>query len=105
MQIKEFQELVDRWGSRVERWPEPQRQQAVSLLEQSEEARIILAEAARIEGLAKPEVKAPPGLADRIVTAALGSEAEPAASAETGAAGKAKRLRPKQAAAGRSKKR
>ena len=45
MNIDEFNDGLDRWGSRTERWPEPDRSAATALLEQSEAARRQLAQA------------------------------------------------------------
>jgi hypothetical protein len=72
MPIKEFQELVDRRGDQIDAWPAHHRGRALILLEKSAEARAILSEARRLKELARAStIKAPPGLAERIVAKAL----------------------------------
>ncbi|MBV8650435.1 MAG: hypothetical protein JO255_03140 [Alphaproteobacteria bacterium] len=72
MSLEEFQDLVDRHGEAPESWPERQRENARLLLAASAEARRILAETARLRsGAGGSTIKAPPGLAERIVATAL----------------------------------
>jgi len=73
MSPAEFQDLIDRLGVDPACWPEAERVQAQALLEGSTEARAMLAEGQRLkEALRGKPVKAPPGLASRIVAEALG---------------------------------
>jgi hypothetical protein len=67
MDAKEFEDLIDRYGEDLSRWPEGLRQPAAVLLVSSQQARAII-EAARFirEALSAPPVRAPAGLADRI---------------------------------------
>lgn len=79
MTMRAFQDLVDRCGDNPANWPADQRTAAEALLGQSVKARQILADAQRLgDGFAATDtgVKAPPGLAERIFSAALGSEDE-----------------------------
>ncbi len=71
MDVSEFEDLIDRLGEDMSRWPDSQRVAGEELLASSREARTLL-------------VGAPAGLADRIVTAAskLNTEA-PRADDET----------------------
>jgi hypothetical protein len=85
MDVSEFEDLIDRLGEDMSRWPDGQRVAAEELLASSCEARTLLAEARTLrQALAGPPVRAPAGLADRIVTAAskLNTEA-PRAEDET----------------------
>lgn len=70
--LTQFQDDLDRYGARLEDWPEQTRAQAQTLIDTSAEARMLI-EAARIlwdsSKAAKP--KAPEGLAQRIVKTAL----------------------------------
>ena len=67
--LEEFQELLDRFGSDLSVWPDPQR--AAVCVETFPEAADLLRQAQAVEaGLAQPP-KAPEGLADRIVAEAL----------------------------------
>ena len=71
MDVREFEDLIDRLGDDLSGWPEAQRLAAVELLASSDEARGICDDARTIrEALATPPVRAPAGLADRIVAAA-----------------------------------
>jgi hypothetical protein len=77
MDVTEFEDLIDRLGEDLTRWPEDMRLAGEALLAASSEARALLEEARSIrEALAAP-VGAPAGLADRIVTAAGRQKAEP----------------------------
>ncbi len=76
-----FEDLIDRMGDDLSRWPDNQRRAAEELLESSAAARALHAEARAVrEALAGSPVKAPAGLADRIVAAAGKQAREPAAS-------------------------
>ncbi|MBI2242057.1 MAG: hypothetical protein HYU59_14780 [Magnetospirillum gryphiswaldense] len=74
MTVGEFSDLLDRLGSDLAQWPEPQRHAAEALLERSSSAAQALAEALKLADAVKAsQPKAPSGLADRIIAAA-GSE-------------------------------
>ena len=78
MDIAEFEDLIDRLGDDPSRWPDDQRRAAEHLLAASAEARSLLGEAKAVrEALAAPPVRAPAGLADRIVAAARQAPADP----------------------------
>jgi len=51
MRLDDFQALVDAWGGDPNRWPDDRRDAAEALLEQSEQARAVLAEAAQLDRL------------------------------------------------------
>ncbi|MGJ4944865.1 hypothetical protein ACQR1W_30175 [Bradyrhizobium sp. HKCCYLS1011] len=71
MDVREFEDLIDRLGEDLSGWPEAQRQAAVELLASSPEANALLEEARTLrQALSAPPVRAPAGLADRIVAAA-----------------------------------
>jgi hypothetical protein len=75
MDLSEFEDLIDRLGEDMSRWPEGRRVAASQLLGSSSNAQALLADARALrQALAGPAVRAPAGLVDRIVTAA----AEPA---------------------------
>lgn len=81
MDISAFEDLIDRLGDELSRWPDEQRLAAEALLAESAEARALLDEARVLrEALSAPPVRAPAGLADRIVAAA-GKLAKQAAAA------------------------
>ena len=68
---------IDRLGEDISRWPDGQRVAAEELFTSSREARALLEEARTLrQALAGPPVRAPAGLADRIVTAAAKLNAE-----------------------------
>jgi hypothetical protein len=72
MNLEEFEDLVDRCGENVSRWPAPFREQGAALLRASEAAREIVSCAAllrRTLGEAEP-IRAPSALVDRIVSSA-----------------------------------
>ena len=71
MDVTEFEDLIDRLGEDLSLWPEDRRSSAEELLSHSADARALL-DAARAlrNALAAPPVRAPAGLADRIVAAA-----------------------------------
>ncbi|WP_343206174.1 hypothetical protein [Bradyrhizobium sp. OHSU_III] len=80
MDVATFEDLIDRLGEDLSRWPDDQRLAAVQLLASSAEARTLYEEASAIRrALTAPPVRAPNGLADRIVTAAAKLPREPAA--------------------------
>ncbi|MGF6306715.1 hypothetical protein ABIB82_000862 [Bradyrhizobium sp. i1.8.4] len=71
MDVATFEDLIDRLGEDLSRWPDDQRLAAVQLLASSVEARTLYEEASAVRrALAAPPVRAPKGLVDRIVTAA-----------------------------------
>lgn len=74
-----FQDAVDRFGSELMAWPADLQQQARDFLDHSAAAKVILEEADALRrALANSDrVRAPRGLADRIVFAALGADAAP----------------------------
>ncbi len=79
MDVATFEDLIDRLGEDLSRWPDDQRVAAVQLLASSAEARTLYEEASAVRGaLAAPPVRAPKGLADRIVTAAAKLPQKPA---------------------------
>jgi hypothetical protein len=83
MDIAKFEELIDRLGDDPSRWPDDQRREAERLVATSAEAQRLLADAKAVrEALAAPPVRAPAGLADRIVTAARQAQVEPQGSTE-----------------------
>lgn len=79
MDVATFEDLIDRLGEDLSRWPDDQRVAAVQLLASSAEARTLYEEAGAVRrALAAPPVRAPQGLADRIVTAAAKLPQKPA---------------------------
>ncbi|MCS3762683.1 hypothetical protein ML401_27900 [Bradyrhizobium sp. 62B] len=87
MDVTEFEELIDRLGEDLSRWPEDRRVAAQELLARSPAAQALLEEARTLRrALAAPTVRAPAGLADRIVAAAAKMKddaAEPRTEGET----------------------
>jgi hypothetical protein len=85
MDVSEFENLIDRLGEDMSRWPDGQRGAAEELLASSPDARTLLEEARTLrQALARPLARAPAGLVDRIVTAASKLNAEaPRADDET----------------------
>ncbi len=80
MDVVEFEDWLDRLGDDVSKWPHPQRRDAQALLTKSAQARDLLAEAEILRSaLTAPPVKAPTGLADRIVGQATRSAPSPVA--------------------------
>lgn len=78
MDVAEFEDLIDRLGEDMSLWPEPQRVAAAQLLETSDQARTILDAAGVLRrALSVPPIKAPAGLAERIVSAAMQQSPEP----------------------------
>ncbi|CCD97061.1 conserved hypothetical protein [Bradyrhizobium sp. ORS 375] len=85
MDVREFEDLVDRLGEDVSRWPAEQRQAADALLASSPEARRLIADARLVrEALSSPPVRAPTGLTARILATAsrMAAEDAPPASAD-----------------------
>ncbi|MCP1933550.1 hypothetical protein [Bradyrhizobium elkanii] len=79
MDVATFEDLIDRLGEDLSRWPDDQRVAAVQLLASSAEARTLYEEASAVRrALAAPPVRAPQGLADRIVTVAAKLPQKPA---------------------------
>ncbi|WP_371818033.1 hypothetical protein [Bradyrhizobium sp. CCBAU 53421] len=71
MDVATFEDLIDRLGEDLSRWPDDQRLAAIQLLASSAEARTLYEEASAVRrALVAPPVRAPKGLVDRIVTAA-----------------------------------
>ncbi|MBR0963491.1 hypothetical protein JQ554_05190 [Bradyrhizobium diazoefficiens] len=87
MDVTEFEELIDRLGEDLSLWPDDRRLPAEELLLGSAAAQALLDEARVLrQALAAPPVRAPAGLADRIVAAAAnmrGDPAEPRTEGET----------------------
>jgi hypothetical protein len=76
-----FEDLIDRFGEDLSRWPSDQRLAAEHLLATSAAARTLHDEARVLrKALGVPQVSAPAGLADRIVAAAGRLKTEQAAS-------------------------
>ena len=72
MNVAEFEDFIDRLGEDMSQWPESQRLAAAQLLESSDEARALLEQATILrDALSSPPIRAPAGLADRIVSAAM----------------------------------
>ena len=85
MDVIELEDLIDRLGEDLTRWPEDRRVAAEALLAVSSEARALHEEAKALRrALAAPPVRAPAGLADRIVAAAR-AQKKPEAAAPTSA--------------------
>ena len=87
MDVTEFEELIDRLGEDLSLWPDDRRLPADELLARSSAAQALLEEARALRrALAAPPVRAPAGLADRIVAAAAkmkSDTAEPRTEGET----------------------
>jgi len=82
MDVGAFEDLIDRLGEDLSLWPDAQRVAALELLASSADARVLYDEARTLrQVLASPPVRAPAGLADRIVAAAGKLKAEPVAAA------------------------
>lgn len=74
--IEQFENLVDRFGEVPTGWPDDIRAEALSFLDQSPEARTVVAEAAALRDMFRHDAgeKAPAGLSDRIFAAAAASD-------------------------------
>ncbi|MGJ5177670.1 hypothetical protein ACQR16_04710 [Bradyrhizobium oligotrophicum] len=71
MDVREFEDLIDRLGENISQWPVEQRQAAADLLASSPDADRLLSEARLVrQALSAPPVRAPAGLAARILAAA-----------------------------------
>ncbi len=78
MNVAEFEDFIDRLGEDMSQWPESQRLAATQLLESSDEARVLLDQATVLrQALSGSPIRAPAGLADRIVSAAMRQTAAP----------------------------
>ena len=87
MDVAMFEDLIDRLGEDLSRWPSDQRLAAEQLLATSSVARTLHEEARVLrKALDARPVSAPAGLADRIVAAAGRLKAEQAASSSQGEA-------------------
>jgi hypothetical protein len=69
--LEAFQALLDRYGGELSSWPAPDAVAATKLLEANSEARVMLEHARALDAALANSPKAPAGLADRIVAAAL----------------------------------
>ena len=79
MDVAMFEDLIDRLGEDLSRWPSDQRLAAEQLLAISVAARTLHEEARVLrKALSGPPVSAPAGLADRIAAAANRLKAEDA---------------------------
>jgi len=82
MDVREFEDLIDRLGEDVSHWPAGLHQAALELLASSPDANRLLSGARLVrEALASPPIRAPAGLADRIAAAANRLTAEETADA------------------------
>jgi hypothetical protein len=80
MDVGAFEDLIDRLGEDLSLWPDAQRVAALELLASSAEARVLHDEARTLRQLlASPPVRAPVGLADRIVAVAAKLKTDPVA--------------------------
>ena len=82
MDIETFEDLVDRLGEDVSAWPSPAREAGTALIATSAQAREIVADAARLrqELSRHTPLRAPAGLADRIMAQVATPRAEMPAS-------------------------
>jgi len=80
MNITEFEDLLDRLGEDMSTWPAPLQQAAAVLLGSSDQARGLLEESRLVRrALAGTPIRAPAGLADRIMLGVRQPASEPAA--------------------------
>jgi len=78
MDVATFEDLINRLGDDLSRWPADQRLAAVQLLASSAEARALYEEAGTVRrALQARPIRAPAGLVDRIVLAAEKLPREP----------------------------
>lgn len=77
MSPEEFADLLDRWGADLETWPLAERDAAGRLIEGSDRARAMLAEAEALTGVLRelPPVLASPELKARVLSDAAGGTA------------------------------
>jgi hypothetical protein len=75
MNRSEFRDAIDRHGEDLSAWPAADRDGALALLTREPASRCHLDEAVALRRALRdrPAIRAPAGLADRIVRAALGS--------------------------------
>jgi nitrous oxidase accessory protein NosD len=75
MNRSEFRDAIDRHGEDLAAWPPADRDGALALLTREPASRCLLDRAAALRTALRdrPAVRAPAGLADRIVRAALGA--------------------------------
>ncbi|MGJ4932333.1 hypothetical protein ACQR1I_22025 [Bradyrhizobium sp. HKCCYLS2038] len=86
MDVREFEDLVDRLGEDISQWPAGQRQAATDLLASSPEAQRLIADARLVRDvLSSPQVRAPAGLTGRILATASRMAAEDASPASADA--------------------
>ena len=73
MNIEEFEDCVDRYGEDVASWPSPERERGTALVRSSLAARGIVSQAKLLRAAVTGAVpvRAPSGLADRIVACAI----------------------------------
>lgn len=88
LSLPAFEDLLDRWGDEIERWPAEWRTPARRLLAASAAARASLDEVRRLRELlrAAPPVQVPAGLLERILTSAAATSSRPAADSSSRAA-------------------
>lgn len=77
MKRSELREAVDRHGEDLSTWPLSERHEAIALLANDPDARSVLDEVRAMRALiaGQAPIRAPVGLADRIVKAAIGGSA------------------------------
>lgn len=75
MNRSELQDAIDRHGEDLSAWPLADRERALAFLAREPESRSLFEDAAALRTALRdqPVIRAPAGLADRIVRAALGS--------------------------------
>ena len=70
--VAEFRDALDRLGENLTAWPDELRASALDLISASSEAEKLLTEAQALRAALQPTpIKAPAGLADRIIAKAL----------------------------------
>ena len=69
MNLEEFGQALDRWGSAITDWPEPTRQAAQQLLQSSAAARELHQQAEHVDVLLAEVLPAPPALQQQIIRA------------------------------------
>ena len=80
MQVEEFEDLLDRHGDDLAKWPVAERDAGFALLRASQEARDLLEEARDMRDMfgAADQTVAPSGLAERVISSAMQSASLPA---------------------------
>jgi hypothetical protein len=80
MQVEEFEDLLDRHGEDLAKWPVAARDAGLDLLRTSQDARDLLEGAREMREMFGPagQTLAPPDLAGRVISAAMQAEAVPA---------------------------